>query len=212
MSSRTLVGWSARAGMLGGILWALLPLGFISVSIQDAQPGTPGHVAVAALYWLLAVLPLALLLVGLAGLRAQHGETYGRLGKAGFLISFAALALMFIGNAVEVASLTFSGSESAVGHSAFLIGFLLLLIGSAPLGIALARTQRAAGSRMGGLLLVGLLPLGILLAVVLGTVAPGTDIGFWAAITVPYGISWTLIGNGLRSHDHGSAGQTARVA
>lgn len=142
MSSRTLIGWGAWSGMLGGILWAVLPLGTVAVDIQDARPGTLVHLASATVYWLLAVLPLALLLVGLVGLRALHAETYGRLGNAGFLVSFAGLALMFVGNGVEVASLTFSGSESAVGHSLFLIGFLLLLAGSVPLGIAIIRTRR----------------------------------------------------------------------
>ena len=72
----------------------------------------------------------------------------------------------------------------------FLIGFLLLLLASVLLGRALVRTQRDPGPRLGGLLLVLALPLGILLAVVLWTIAPRTDLGFWAAITVPYGVAW----------------------
>jgi hypothetical protein len=57
--------------------------------------------------------------------------------------------------------------------------------------------------------LVAALPLGILLAVVLGAIAPGTDLGFWAAITVPYGVAWVLLGRALGSKP---AGQPARVA
>jgi hypothetical protein len=56
------------------------------------------------------------------------------------------------------------------------------------------------------------LPLGILLAVVLGTLAPETDLGFWAAITVPYGVAWTLLGYSLASRLAEPAGQPARVA
>jgi hypothetical protein len=211
MSSRTLVGWSARAGMLGGLLWALFPLATVVVSLDETRSGTPSYLA-AALYWLMAVVPLVLLLIALAGLRAAFGGAYGRLGNAGFLISFVALALMFVGNGVEVASLTFSGSESSLGHSLFLIGFLILLLGSVLLGVALARMRRDAASRLAGLLLALALPLGILLAVVLGTLAPETDLGFWAAITVPYGVAWTLLGYSLASRLAEPTGQPARVA
>ena len=212
MSSSTLIRWGGPAGMLGGLLWALLPLAIVLVSIEDKQPGTPAHLATAALYWLMAVIPLLLLLVGLVGLRVLRSGSYGRLGRVGFVVSSVALTLMFAGNAVEVASLTFSGSESAVGHSMFLIGFLALLAGSVLLGIALVRTQRDLSSRIGGLLFILALPLGILLAVVLGAVAPKTDLGFWAAITVPYGVAWILLGGALRSHRTEPARQPARVA
>jgi hypothetical protein len=98
MSSRTLVGWSARAGMLGGLLWALFPVATVVVSLDETQFGTPSYLAATALYWLMAVVPLLLLLFALAGLHAAFGGAYGRLGNAGFLISYVALALMFVGN------------------------------------------------------------------------------------------------------------------
>ena len=189
-------------------MWALFPLGTVFVHIDETRPGTLAHLATAALYWLMAVVPLPLLLAGLAALHVSYRRAYGRPGNIGFLVSFFALALMLIGNAVEVASLTFSGSESSVGHSAFLIGFLLLLIGSALLGIALIRTRHDPASRAGGLVLVAALPLGILLAVVLGALAPGTDLGFWAAIAMPYGVAWVVLGRALGSEP---SGQPARV-
>jgi len=120
----------------------------------------------------MAVVPLLLLLIALSGLRAAFGGAYGRLGNAGFLVSFVELALAFAGNGVEFASLTFSGSESSLGHSLFLIGFLILLLGSVLLGVAPVRTRRDAASRLAEVLLALALPLGILLAVVLGTLAP----------------------------------------
>jgi hypothetical protein len=70
--------------------------------------------------------------------------------NTGLLLSLLALALKLVGNAVEVASLTFSGSESDIGHTMFLIGFLVLLVGSVLLGIAIIRTQRTPSSRIGG--------------------------------------------------------------
>jgi len=197
--SSVLVRWGAWAGVLGGLLWSLFPLAIVVVSIEDTQPGTLTHLSAAVVYWLMAVLPLLLLLVGLAGLRALHSSAYGRLGNVGFLVSFLALVLMLVGNAVEVASLTFSGSDSDVGHIIFLIGFLLLLVGSVLVGILILRTQRDPSSRIGGLLFVAALPVGILLGIVLGVIAPRTDLGFWAAITVPYGIAWLLLGYTLMS-------------
>ncbi len=204
--------WAAPAAITGGALWALFPLGDFLISNENYRAGTLAYVAASAVDWIMAVVPLLLLLVGLLAMYALHRRDYGRLGNAGFFVSSVALALMFVGNATEVASLTFAGSESSVGHLAFLIGFLLLVIGSVPLGAALVRTRRDPVSRTGGALLIGLLPVGILLAVLLGTLAPGTDVGFWAAITVPYGTAWVLMGYSLRPHQTASAGQPARVA
>lgn len=206
------IRWGGTAGMAGGTLWALFPLSTALVSLKDTQPRTLAYLATVASYWLMAVLPLLLMLVGLMGLRTLFGGAYGRLGKVGFFVSSFALALTFVGNGVEVASLTFSGSESAVGHFAFLIGFLVLLVGSVLLGAALIRTRRDLLSRLGGLLFTLALPLGILFAVVGGTVSPGTDIGFWAAITMPYGIAWVLLGFALSASRHAVAGQPSRVS
>ena len=211
MSSSNLIRWGAYAAMLGGLVWALFPLATVLVSMDSMQPGSLSHIGAALVYWLMGVVPLLLLLIGLVGLHALHSGAYGRLGNVGFLESFLALALMFLGNAVEVASVTLRGSESAVGHSMFLIGFLVLLVGSVLLGIAIFRTRRDPSSRIGGLLLIAALPLGILLAVVLGAIAPGTDLGFWAAITVPYGVAWLLLGHALMSASGTVAEQTSRV-
>jgi hypothetical protein len=206
-----LVRWGGWAGIIGGLLWALFPLATVLVDMSNTQPGSLNHLAAAGVYWLMAVLPLLLLLVGLAGLRALPSGAYGRLANVGFLVSFLALALMFIGNAVEIASLTFRGTESSLGHTMFLIGFLVLLVGSVLLGIALVRTQRDPSSRLGGIVLLLALPLGILLAIVLGAIAPRTDLGFWAAITVPYGVAWMLLGYALLSGRGRATEQPSRV-
>lgn len=211
--SLNFVRWGGTAGMVGGLLWALFPLSTAFVSFEDTQTGTLAYFATAASYWLMAVLPLLLMVVGQMGLRAVYGRDFGRLGTAGVLVSSAALALMFVGNGVEVASLTFRGSESSVGHFGFLIGFLVLLAGSVMLGIALIRIRRDSLSRLAGLLFVLALPLGIGLAFVVGAAAPGTDVGFWAAITIPYGLAWLLLGYALSSSSRRMAtGQPSRAA
>jgi hypothetical protein len=101
--------------MLGGLLWALLPLATVIVSMEGTQPGTLAHIGAAVVYWLMAVLPLLLLVVGVVGLRALQGGAYGRMGHAGLLVSMLALALMFVGDTAEVGPLTFAGSESSGG-------------------------------------------------------------------------------------------------
>ncbi len=163
MSSANCGRWGALAAMLGGALWALFPFGTPIANIEE--PGTLAYPASVAYYWLMAVIPLLLLLVGLVGLYGGQRGTYGRLGKVGFPVTILALGLMFAGNAVEVASLTFFSSKSSVGHFTFLIGFLVLLVGSVLVGLAIWRARQDPPSRSGSLLLIGALPLGHLLGV-----------------------------------------------
>lgn len=210
MSSVDFGRWGALAAMVGGAMWALFPFGTPLASIEEA--GTSAYAASVAYFWLMAVVPLLLLMVGLAGIHAAQIGTYGRLGRVGFPMSILALGLMFAGNGVEVASLTFRGSESAVGHFAFLIGFLISLVGSALVGLAVWRTRRDTSARSGSLLLMGALPLGILIGIVFGSLVPGSDLGFWAAIAVPFGIAWTVLGRAFKSRSTEPAGQPARVS
>jgi hypothetical protein len=44
-----------------------------------------------------------------------------------------------------------------------------------------------------------MLPLGFGLAALGGIVSPSSDAGFWAAIALPTGIAWVLLGASLRS-------------
>lgn len=210
MSSAGFGRWDALLAMLGGALWALFPFG--TPLVEGAEPGTRAYSVSVTYDWLMAVLPLLLLLVGLAGLYAAQRNAYGRLGKVGFPVTILALGLMFAGNAIEVASITFRGTESAVGHSAFLIGFLLLLVGSVLVGLAIWRTRQDRAARWGSLLLIGALPLGILLAVVLGSLVPESDLGFWAAIAVPFGVAWVVLGRAFGARFDEPGGRPARVS
>ena len=210
MSSANFGRWGALATMMGGALWALFPFGTPIANIEE--PGTLAYPASVAYYGLMAVIPLLLLLVGLAMLYAAHRGTYGRLGKVGFPVSILALGLMFTGNAVEVASLAFFGTTNAVGHFTFLTGFLMLLVGSVLVGLAIWRVRRDTPSRLGSLLLIGALPFGILLAVVLGSLVPESDLGFWAAVAVPFGVAWVVLGRAFRAQPVEPVGQPARVS
>ncbi len=203
---------SSRAGtaaLTGGVLWALMPAVFTAAHLDDTQRGTLSFAAVAIAYWALGVAPLLLLLVGLSGLRRALGAAAGRTGAVGIVVSGLGLLAMFLGNGTEMATITVNGTESDLGHSVFLIGFLVLVVGSLLLGIALLRSRRDSLSRWAGVLLVAMLPLGFGLAALGGIVSPGTDAGFWAAIAVPTGIAWVLLGASLRSDSRTAAAEFA---
>ena len=198
------------AGLVGGALWALLPVVFL-VHLDDTARGSLAFVAVAAAAWVVGALSLVLLLVAVARLRAGLADGGGRLGTVGVVVSGLALLAMVLGNGTELTTLTLSGRESDLGHTVFLIGFLALVVGSLLLGIALLRGRREPLVRWAGALMAGMVPLGIGLGVALNAVAPHTDLGFWAAITVPYGIAWVLLGRSLSAADRARSSAFAAV-
>src|SRR3954471_1854498 len=84
----------ATAATIGGALWALLPVVFGLAPLEDTERGSLAFVAVTAAAWLFAVLPLALLLAGIAGLRRSLGDDAGRLGLTGLVVTAVGLAAM----------------------------------------------------------------------------------------------------------------------
>jgi hypothetical protein len=206
----TSVQRGGNAGLVGGALWALLPVVFL-VSLEDTERGSLAFVAVATAFWVVGALSLVLLLVAVARLRAGLADGGGRLGTVGVVVSGVGLLAMVVGNGTELTTLTFNGRESDPGHLAFLIGFLVLVVGSLLLGIALLRGRREPLVRWAGALMVGMVPLGIGLGVLLNAVAPHTDLGFWAAITVPYGVSWVLLGRSMSASGHTRTAEFAAV-
>lgn len=197
--STTTVSRAATTGLVGGALWALLPVAWAVVSLDDVESGTLGWVAVAASYWIFAVLPPALIVVGLTALRRALGDGAGRVGRIGIAVAAVGLAAMALGNGIEVASMTAGGGEVALGHAIFLIGFLVSVVGAVLVGVVVFRRRRDGLSRAAGLLLALALPLGIGIGFLGSTVDPQNDAWFWAAIAVPTGIAWMLLGRSLVS-------------
>jgi hypothetical protein len=193
--STTPIPRGAAAATLGGTLWALVPLAFGLADPTALERGTLSFVAVLAGVWICGALSLALLLAGLVGLRPVLGQ--GRLADAGLLTSAVALLAMLLGNGTELTTITVSGQESDLGHSVFLIGFLVLLVGSALLGISLIRRRFAP---VAGWVLVLALPIGIGLGLLGTLLIPHNDASFWAAITVPTGVAYVLLGRALAAH------------
>ena len=197
--STTTVSRAATAGLVGGALWALMPVAWNVVSVDDVEFGTLSFVAVAASYWIFAVLPPALVVVGLVALRRALGPDAGRVGAVGLVLAMIGTAAMSLGIGIEVASISAGGGEVDLGHALLLIGFLVSIVGGVLLGIVVFRRRTDALSRTAALLLALALPLGIGLGMLGSAVDPENDAWFWAAIAVPTGIAWVLLGASLRA-------------
>jgi hypothetical protein len=204
ISSSNLVRWGAWAGILGGLLWALFPLG--ELPEVDSVLTPRGSLVCYGLGYLL---PQLLLLVGSAGLHALRKRSYGWLGSVGFFVSFVALVLVFISGAWEMTKIASTGVGSTVGYWTSMMGYFLLAWGSGLLGLAITGTPRDPPSYLGGLLLAIAVPLGLLFAFATGD---AWDFGFWVGLTVPYGVAWVFLGYALMSKRNASVERPAHVS
>jgi hypothetical protein len=180
---------SAWAGLLGGLLWALFPLGELPSAHVVLTP--KGSLAYYGLGYLCAAL---LLLIGLKGLHAIHRRSYGWFGSVGLFVSFVALVVAFAGGAFEMMNMASAGTASTVAYLTLIVGFFILAWGSAPLGLAITGTLRDPLLYLGGLLLAIAVPLGLLFVFVTGA---AWNFEFWVGLTVPYGVSWMVLGCAL---------------
>jgi hypothetical protein len=177
---------SARAGILGGLLWALFPLGELPAAQLVLTP--KGSLAYYSLGYLCATL---LLLTSLQGFHALHRRGYGWLGSVGFYVSFVALVLAFAGGALEMAT---TGTGSIVAYWIVIMSFFILAWGSVLLGLGIAGKLHDPPSYLGGLLLCIAVPLGFLFVFATGA---AWRFDFWVGLTVPYGAAWLLLGYAL---------------
>jgi hypothetical protein len=210
--STTTVSPAATTGMVGGALWALLPAAWATANFEDVEFGTLPWFGVAAVAWIFAVLPPALIAVGLSALRRALGVGASRIARAGMVVSAVGLASMTLGDGIEVASMTAGHGEVALGHAIFLIGFLVSVLGSIVVGVVVFRRRSDAPSRVAGALLALALPLGIGIAVLASVLAPNSDVGFWAGIALPTGLAWILLGRSLRSDETAGTPEFASIA
>ena len=134
-----------------------------------------------------------LLLLGLAQLWSLGGDRLGRLGQAEIIVSALALAAMALGNGIELYAVTARGTEGDIGHTIFLIAFLILIVASILLGQILVRRRWSASVHWAGLFLLLVEPLGILFLVLGGALSPDTGLGFWSALSVSYAIARVLL-------------------
>ena len=181
--------WGAWAWLFGGLLWVLFPLGELLSAHVVLTP--KGFLAYFGIGYLCAAL---LLLMGLKGFHAIHRRSYGWLGRVGLFLSFTALVVAFAGGAFVVMNMSSTGTARTVAYLTLIVGFFILVWGSALLGLAITRTLRDPPLYLGGLLLAIAVPLGFLFVFATGA---AWNFEFWVGLTVPYGVAWMVLGYAL---------------
>jgi hypothetical protein len=136
-----LVRISGLVAMLGGVLWALW--GVVEQSVGWGQPGS----TVYERYELInRLLPFVLLpvVVGFIGLHAAQRRSYGRLGTAGsatVLVGFMVIIAGSVGEFWVFSDQSYEGAGRNASWILFLLGHLVLVIGTLLCGIATVRAK-----------------------------------------------------------------------
>ena len=185
---------NAALGAIGGVLWALSPVAWAIADIRTLEPGTATFAAIWGTYAAGMVLGPALVAVGHTALPRTLGGRAARLGAA---IGGLGLAAVAVGNAIELVSLAAGSGTSVVGYVVFYLGFLVAFVGSLLVGTALLRRRVRGAPRVAGWLLALALPLGMAVALLANLVLPDHEAGFSAAVSVPTGVAWALLGRAL---------------
>lgn len=200
-SSKFIARLGGMAAMLGGVLWALC-----SVKLMFVQWGQPGSYFYEnyEFYNRLVALSLPLLMVGSAGLHASQGKRYGLPGRLGFGSTFVGFTLVLVGSVGEFWLFTdqpyaIPWSGRATSYTTGFLGLLVLIVGSALLGVATLRAQMLP--RVGALLLAASYPLTILASVLFGLIGWGWVLQNWAFFMypVPFALAWIVLGYALWS-------------
>lgn len=220
MSPSDLIRWGGLAAMLGSLLGsAVAPVITSAYSLSESgrgqvPPWEPGlsnlfsplfefasPESVYATYGKLYLVVFLGFLLGLRALQAQQRGHVGRLGEWGFRLSLIGVVLNLFGN---IPDYWFGGGTwfEALGFLVgTVLGFLLLVVGSTMLGIALLRTRTP--TRLGAWLLALCLPgIALLTFIGFGNIPSGPALWFCFA--------WLVLGYVLWSQ-RGTAAQPARV-
>jgi hypothetical protein len=191
MKTANFVRWGALAAMASGVLW--IAGGLLHLAYPQDPPGTLGYFLN---YLGTAVFSAAYLgmLGGLVSLHARQMDSYGMLGRAGFLLAFVGAALAFVGQASsgvfpQNGTLGWLFSDPGFG---FMAGILLTSLGLVVMGVA---TLRAG-------VLPGWCGFGLVALVVF--LALGAYGGF-----VVVGLIWLALGYRLGSAKSEVAGNSA---
>ena len=187
----------ATLGALGGALWALSFTAWLITDIRELDPGSASFLAALVTYAVLIVVAPALVVVGHTVLTAALP---GRLTTTGAVLAGAGLSAFAIGNAVELVSLAATGDTSVAGYVVSYVGRLVAFVGSLLVGIALIRRGGDPVVRASGWLQALSLPLGIGIGLLFAVVLPENEAGFTAAVSIPTGIAWLLLGRWLARH------------
>jgi hypothetical protein len=178
MRSSGLVRWGAISLMLGGAVWTVLGLSALFGYLQ-AIPGREDVVLFAV--------ALLLTAVGLVGLHALQGGSYGLLGRVGLYVALVAMAARLSGAVVYLAGSTTLEWISWPGTLGMLVGFVLY---------GLATLRAGVLPRWYGLALIFSMPVSLPLAVY------GTTL---------FGLILVVLGYVLWSRKGTTIGQPSRV-
>jgi hypothetical protein len=178
MRSSGLVRWGAISLMLGGAVWTVLGLSALFGYLQ-AIPGREDVVLFAV--------ALLLTAVGLVGLHALQGGSYGLLGRVGLYVALVAMAARLSGAVVYLAGSTALEWISWPGTLGMLVGFVLY---------GLATLRAGVLPRWYGLALIFSMPVSLPLAVY------GTTL---------FGLILVVLGYVLWSRKGTAIGQPSRV-
>lgn len=193
-------------GSAGGALWALSPVAWLIGDVTAVDRATAFFAALLACFVVVLVVGPALIAVAATAVRAVLGG--GRAPATGAALTAVGLAAVSIGGAVELASVAAVGEVSVVGYVIFYLGFLTAFVGALLIGVVVLRRRRDPAARAGGWLLTLAIPLGVGLGALFALLLPGNEAGFAAAVSVPTGTAWVLLGRALgRRAATGAAGQ-----
>ena len=199
MSSSDLTRWSGPAAILGGALWTMDWLLFISghgpTHINEGRE----VLGLGPDAWdQLSVVPLALIAFGLAALHSRQAARAGWPGKSGYAISLTGLALWAVANLLRL---------PPGGILVFAVGMVLVGIGTLRAG-ALPPWSRGIPLILGALLVPGFVLTfpGLVLSFEFADAIGGFGLaGFFTHIA--QGLGWVLLGCALWSSEGASVQQ-----
>lgn len=182
-------------GAVGGALWALSPVPWLIGDIRAIDRGTAFFAALLVCFAVTHVAGPVLIAAAATTLRAVLGG--GRTLVTGAALTALGLTAASVGNAIELGTLAVTGETSVAGYVVFYLGFLTALFGALLVGVVLIRRRRDPAARTGGWVLALAVPLGIAVGALFALLVPGNEAGFSAAVAVPTGVAWVLLGRSL---------------
>ena len=189
MSSSDLIRWGGLAALVAGA--ALIVEGILTLVGPEQGPEAVGS-PFFYLSNLVFVVAFIGILGGLIGLHALQVQSYGKIGRAGFVASLIGIGLMLLTTVISIAA---AGRPNGVVGAIFGIAFLVTLVGFVLYGAA--TLQAKVLPRWGGVALVIALPISIVLSEYGGNAL--------------FGIMWLALGYVLWSQRDATSEQPSRV-
>lgn len=170
--------WSAISAIVGGVLTVGVNLYLFTVLTPQQfpliePPGILGHI---------------LLTLALPACYLSERHWFGRVALVGF-------GLMALGTIVTAIALPIGTYVAEVAFLGYILGMLVLALGTLVFGVAMLRTK--AAPQLAAWLLIAALPVGLPLVYGFTTYVMGqTDVP-WAGPLVFYGLAWIVLGRSL---------------